>query len=194
MGRKLYTIHRLDRAAAGLLVFAGSSESASYLGALFRDHAIAKTYHILVRGWMKEAVCNKPLKYQDSLKTRDAETRFIPERYYRLPLAFGQYPEVRLTWCRVEPGSGRRHQIRLHAKSLAHPVIGDIKHGDIKLSRFLEAPLGASRLWLVCTGLAFVHPRTQKPYDFQIKPDHEILEGLAAIEPYRLEPDESEKT
>jgi len=164
------------------------------LGALFKEHRIQKTYHILVRGWMKDAECRKLIRHGEGQKSREAETVFRPERFYRLPLAFGHYPEVRLTWCRAEPKTGRRHQIRLHAKSLAHPVIGDIKHGDIKLSRFLEQTLGASRLWLVCTGLAFVHPVTGKNFHFHHDGDHQISAGLAAIDPYRMEPDEAEKT
>ena len=51
IGQHVYPLHRLDKPTSGVLVFALSSESASFYSQQFREHQIAKTYLALVRGY-----------------------------------------------------------------------------------------------------------------------------------------------
>ena len=59
----------------------------------------------------------------------------------------------------VKIGTGRTHQIRVHATAMGHPIAGDTKYGDEAWNREI-GKLGLKRLFLHATALAFDHPRT----------------------------------
>ena len=54
LGQHVYPLHRLDKPTSGVLVFALSSEAASFYSEQFREHQIHKTYLALVRGYGPE--------------------------------------------------------------------------------------------------------------------------------------------
>ena len=54
LGQRIWTVHRLDRATSGVLLFALDVEMAAELGRLFEAGAIAKRYLAVVRGWLDE--------------------------------------------------------------------------------------------------------------------------------------------
>jgi 23S rRNA-/tRNA-specific pseudouridylate synthase len=56
-----------------------------------------------------------------------------------------------------EPKTGRTHQIRVHLKSVGHPIIGDLKYGQIQ----------DKRLYLHAHQLSFHHPMTRMSMTFQ---------------------------
>ncbi len=58
----------------------------------------------------------------------------------------------------ARPLTGRRHQIRRHLSRRGYPIIGDAKHGKSIHNRFFAEQLGAPRLLLAATHLAFDHP------------------------------------
>lgn len=148
LGQKLYTLHRLDRATSGLVVFALSSEAARFYQQQFALGRVEKTYQALVRGWLRSTRTERPIRDVLRGKHLSAITHFEPCCYYRVPVPVGPYPELRLTWVQVHPETGRRHQIRLHAHQLSHPIVGDGRHGDHRVNRAAAELLGQSRLWL----------------------------------------------
>jgi tRNA pseudouridine65 synthase len=58
----------------------------------------------------------------------------------------------------MQPHTGRRHQLRRHAKHIAHPMLGDATHGKGPLNRALAEHLGLQRLWLHAWQLHLPHP------------------------------------
>jgi len=56
--------------------------------------------------------------------------------------------------------TGRTHQIRLHAKSQGHPVLGDARYGS-------PTPIDPPRMALHAARLGFVHPKTRAPLTFE---------------------------
>ena len=63
IGQHVFPLHRLDRPTSGVLIFGLSSEIAAQMMPLFAGRDIHKTYHAVVRGWIKEAaVLDYPLK------------------------------------------------------------------------------------------------------------------------------------
>lgn len=161
----VHPVHRLDRGASGLLLFARDPRSAQILSLAFRQRQVHKVYLALVRGWLEadEGVVDRPLKDGDpaSLQPREQEalTRWRVLARVEAPFCAGRgahaFPTTRLSLVECRPESGRMHQIRRHMNGLGHPLLGDGEHGDRHLNRVLARELGLERLALVCTQLAF---------------------------------------
>ena len=79
------------------------------------------------------------------------------------------------TYCQFSLKTGRTHQIRVHAKHIGHPVVGD------KTYNKAEDKLGAGGQLLHAVGLGFIHPTTGKRMEFKSElPDYfaNILEKI----------------
>lgn len=161
LGAPVHPLHRLDRAASGLLLLARSAEAASLGGRLFRERLVDKTYRVILRGWLPEpVVCDSPVVMDGEGGEGDCSTWFEPLVRYCAPFAVGKFPELRLCQCRVRMAGGRRHQIRIHAARLSHPVLGDTSHGCRHHNHLASRLWPPGRLQLACDGLGWVHPVT----------------------------------
>jgi 23S rRNA pseudouridine955/2504/2580 synthase len=65
-------------------------------------------------------------------------------------------PELSLVTCTIE--TGRTHQIRRHMAAIAHPVVGDKKHGDFAFNRTAKGRWGAKRMFLHALRIELEHP------------------------------------
>ena len=151
VGRYLYPVQRLDRAASGAISFALSSEAARDLQASLTSPTACKEYLVLVRGSAVDSgEIDRPLTGANG-KKKDALTHFekIGEVY-------------RSSLLKVRIFTGRRHQIRRHLAHLAHQVIGDTTYGKGKINRFLREEHGLPRMFLHCARLAFDHPASDE--------------------------------
>jgi tRNA pseudouridine65 synthase len=160
LGQHVYPLHRLDKPTSGVLVFALSSEAASFYNEQFREHQIHKTYLALVRGhgpetmFIDHALKDEADDYagvKAGGEAKDALTNVKCLHQFDIPLTVDRYPTTRLSLMKCEPVTGRKHQIRRHLKHIGHPIIGDSRHGKGMLNRACEDYLGAGRLWLACT-------------------------------------------
>ena len=113
-----FTVHRLDRAANGLILVAHTKRMAAALAALFRERAIDKRYLALVAGDF--SAHPNPLRVDEPIDGKAA----ISEFSLRDVRDGG---ERSLVDVRIE--TGRKHQIRRHLAGLGHPVIGDRRYG-----------------------------------------------------------------
>jgi len=145
-------VHRLDRAASGLLVFARSAAGKERLQAQFASHAVERTYLALVEGCPEPPSGTVRSRLLDDAPGRVRETR-DPGRgrpavtHWRVVRAGARHAllEVRLE-------TGRRNQIRVHLAGIGHPIAGDAAYGAC------TDPL--RRLALHAHVLGFDHPRT----------------------------------
>lgn len=144
-GGKLFVVHRLDRGASGLVLFARDRESHRMLSGLFEGRRVQKTYWAVVEGEVKrDGAVDRPIRAFGSGRMgvdgrgKPSETRFrVLERF------------PRASWLEVNPLTGRRHQIRVHLYALGHPILGDTLYGT-------GFPVGgAPRLMLHALRLAF---------------------------------------
>jgi 23S rRNA pseudouridine955/2504/2580 synthase len=151
----LELVHRLDRDTSGVLVFARTRAGLTGLQAAIRAGEVTKQYLCLMVGRPNKAKfdVNAPLKKSvlqgGERMVRVAEDGKPSLTFFR---EMEQYPGARLMQATL--GTGRTHQIRVHAAHVGHPLAGDPKYGDKEANkRFRE--LGLNRLFLHASNLSF---------------------------------------
>jgi tRNA pseudouridine32 synthase/23S rRNA pseudouridine746 synthase len=159
-------VHRLDMATSGLLVMARGIGVQRQLNAAFAQRQVFKRYEAVANGLLSETIgqwftidlpiCvdweRRPLRIIDAELGKPSQTRVCCTH---LDLAM-QTSRVAL-----EPVTGRSHQLRVHLQALGHPIVGDALYADpVALAK-------APRLFLHASTLAFCHPNTGQPMEFQ---------------------------
>jgi tRNA pseudouridine32 synthase/23S rRNA pseudouridine746 synthase len=147
--RPAFTVHRLDRAANGLILVAHTKTVAAALSALFRERRVEKRYRALVRGDFSSHP--NPLRIDEPVDGKDAISEF------RL-LEVNSNGERSLVDVRIE--TGRKHQVRRHLAGLGHPVIGDRLYG--------AGEADGENLQLTAYRLALHCPVADKPVEYQL--------------------------
>ena len=175
IGQWVYPVHRLDRSASGVLIFALSPESASRLAEQFRQHQVRKTYLAVVRGWPEEqGTVDKALRADDESEYVPAVSHYRVLSRSEIPVATGRYPTSRLALVRVSTDTGRMHQVRKHLHSISHPILGDSIHGDGRYNRFLREHFGVNRLMLLGETVELDHPGTGERLRIVTRPEEEF--------------------
>ena len=160
----LELVHRLDRDTSGVLVLARSRPGLTGLQALIRDNEVTKQYLCLMTGTPRKAKfdVNAPL-----LKSvmHGGERMVRVDDAGKPSLTFfqelEQYPASRLMQATL--GTGRTHQIRVHAQYVGHPLAGDPKYGDEEANKRFRAK-GLKRMFLHAARMSF--DLGGKNYDF----------------------------
>ena len=157
-------VHRLDKDTSGLIVIAKNEETRLELVKAFKNRTIHKEYLALVSGHLDEPAgeINQPidrdkrnrLKFTVSQSGKPAVTRYFTE---------ASYPNH--TLLRVEPLTGRTHQIRVHLAHLHHPIVGDRLYGG-------EA---APRLFLHAAKLSFRLKSEERTFTSDLPKDLKML-------------------
>ena len=149
--RLAFTVHRLDRAANGLILLAHSKSTAAALSGLFQVREVEKRYRALVNGDF--AAHDNPLRVEQPIDSKAA----ISEISLQQVSADGTRSSVEV---RIE--TGRKHQIRRHLAELGHPVIGDRLYGS--------GSEGGVDLQLTAYLLAFQCPLKNEPVEYRLPP------------------------
>jgi tRNA pseudouridine65 synthase len=185
LGQRVHPVHRLDKPTSGALVLALDPASARQLSQAFAGGAVTKTYLALVRGWPPLAgTIERPLAAVEderigpqSLEPRAARTDFQRLATYELPVRVDRYPTSRYALVRLQPRTGRRHQLRRHLAGDSHPILGDSTYGKGRHNRLFAARFGARRLLLACTRLEFL----QTPAGTPLVVDAPLAADFAAV-------------
>jgi 23S rRNA pseudouridine955/2504/2580 synthase len=151
----LELVHRLDRDTSGVLVFARTRAGLVGLQAAIRAGEVTKQYLCLMVGHPHKAKfdVNAPLK-KSILQGGERMVRVADDGKPSLTFfrEMEQYPGARLMQATL--GTGRTHQIRVHAAHIGHPLAGDPKYGDKEANkRFRER--GLHRLFLHASHMSF---------------------------------------
>jgi 23S rRNA pseudouridine1911/1915/1917 synthase len=158
---QIHLIHRLDRDASGLLVFARTWDAFRSLKEQFFEHTITRRYDVIVHGIPKK---NEAKLENLLLENPDTGEVNITKDIRQGKLAILSYlvmksdPKQKLSHLRCELYTGRKHQIRVQLKANGHPVLGDPMYGNPD-----EPP---NRLALHASHLTFIHPKTNRKVSF----------------------------
>ena len=143
-----WPVHRLDFPTTGVLLVGKTSAAIRELGRAFAEHRVEKTYVAVVIGTPPEsgrltnAVDGKPAASAYEVLDVVASERF------------GQ-----LSLLRLQPSSGRRHQLRRHLAALGHPILGDRDYGRE------GSILHGKGLYLHALRLRLEHPATREAFE-----------------------------
>lgn len=169
-------VHRIDKNTSGLLVVAKNDAAHLSLSEQISRKTCKREYLALLEGIVKEeqgtiaTEIGRDLK--DRLKMavlrsggREAVTDFFVERRYAAN-----------TLVRFSLRTGRTHQIRVHAKHIGHPVVGDPEYGYKKQRFSLNGQL------LHAFRLTLTHPKTGKVMQFEAPLPDYFLRVLGVLE------------
>ena len=168
-------VHRLDKDTSGLMVVAKSDLAHTSLSAQLKDRSLQRIYEAVTIGRIgrDEGVIDAPIGRHPQLRkqmsvhspmARPATT------YFKVLDRFRDYSHVQ---CQLE--TGRTHQIRVHLKSIGHPVLGDMVYGRPKPEK------GLSGQCLHAKSLAFSHPQTGKLLHFDSDLPQYFTEALGKL-------------
>jgi len=157
--------HRLDKGTSGVLLVARTETCLEHLKQQFRRREVQKTYRVVLTGEVADETVRieVPIGYNPRnrmLRKATPEGRYAESVFEREAVG----DQVTAAWCR--PKTGRTHQIRIHAKYMGHPVVGDQKYGGDT----------ASRLMLHSESIEFIHPGKEVPVEFTASPPEEVVE------------------
>jgi 23S rRNA pseudouridine1911/1915/1917 synthase len=172
----LGVVHRLDRPVSGIVAFARTSKGAARLSESFRARLARKVYHAVVEG------LHAPRAFEHEQWLLKDEARNVV-----LPVPAGrpgaQLARTRIevlaaragrSLLRLEPVTGRPHQLRVACATRLAPIVGDLKYGA-------RAPLDDASIALHASFLALPHPVRPEPLQLARLP------GGGAFEPHAAE-------
>ncbi|MBM3135340.1 MAG: RluA family pseudouridine synthase [Chloroflexi bacterium] len=147
---RLYIVHRLDKEASGVILFARNAAAHKHLNEQFRQRTVSKTYVALVHGVIaaNSGTIDQPIREFGSGRMGVDRQRGKPcLTEFQVSERLAAY-----TLVQAYPLTGRRHQLRVHFYSLGHPIVGDRRYGD------KAAQLAFPRLMLHAQEIAFPLP------------------------------------
>ncbi len=177
-------VHRLDKDTSGLLVVAKTSRAHQALADDFRRRRVEKRYLALVHGKVKEHAGSIDLPIGRHLKDRKKMATNSPVGRQALTLWRVRRLYSRATLLELDLKTGRTHQIRVHCRSMGHPVVGDTVYGF----RRDRAAGWQEKIWQRVTRqllhawqLGFEHPVTGQRMIFRTPVPQDFRWTLAAL-------------
>ena len=170
-------VHRLDRPAGGVMVFAKTSKAASRLSEQIRSREFKKVYLAVIHG-VPVIPCGTLENYLLKDNCKNIVTAFS-EPVQDAKAAVLQYDVLKssggLSLVRINLHTGRFHQVRVQFAAAGHPLYGDLKYGE-KLNR----PGMQLALWSV--EITLVHPTRHEKMVFKSFPP--VVEPWTFFKPW----------
>lgn len=168
-------VHRLDKETSGVMIMAKTVPSFVELLRQFREREVQKTYVALTHGLWKVRVGEISLPIgrrsdnRQRMGVREDGRESVTNYRVREEFKSWSFPrELKVEdrgytgFSLVEfmPKTGRMHQIRVHARHMGHPIVGDEQYGGRKRSR--EDRKWCSHVMLMAKTLELTHPITKE--------------------------------
>ncbi|MBA4854074.1 RluA family pseudouridine synthase [Emticicia sp. BO119] len=160
-GNRIFIVHRLDRETSGLMIFAKSEKIQKLLQESWNETIEERTYLAVTEGSVEKdkGMITSYLVENRALVVYSSQNPDIGQKaitHYEVLRRSNKYSLVKFN---LE--TGRKNQIRVHAKDLKHPIVGDAKYGAT------GNPI--NRLGLHAWVLSFKHPITKENLRFETK-------------------------
>jgi 23S rRNA-/tRNA-specific pseudouridylate synthase len=160
--QRLWLLNRLDSATSGVILVAASADLAKEIRAHFKQKLVHKEYQALVFGVPR--VSTELWRDRLAVEKRGGQIRTATHAGHvpaesRMTLLRKGTREPRLALIRLEPRTGRSHQLRVQCAKRHLPIVGDQTYGDFPRNRAFAKLTGVKRL--------FLHSMTTRfDYDF----------------------------
>ena len=174
----LYLVHRIDKYTSGIVILAKDENIKKYFEDAFKNRNINKIYHAIVEGIVKN---NKgTINLSIGKDKKNPNKRIILSVKSGGENAITNYEVLKKlkehTLMKLNPITGRTHQIRVHLSSIGHPIIGDkIYSKNAKIYKMKSFALIAKEIH-------FIHPITKKKFDIIVEYNKEFFSRLKLLE------------
>jgi 23S rRNA-/tRNA-specific pseudouridylate synthase len=167
--RQLWLLNRLDSATSGVILAAGSAELAASLRDYFKRKAVRKIYQALVFGSPRQTA----ELWRDRLAVEKQGGRIRTAAHAGHIPAESQMTVVRtrrgdqpLALLRLEPRTGRSHQLRVQCAKRQLPIVGDQTYGNFARNREFAKANGTKRLFLHSLETSFDYAWAGRKFSF----------------------------
>ena len=153
-------VHRIDMNTTGSLLVCKNDFTHNHIAGQLKEHTIQRKYRAIVHGVLKEddGIVDAPIgRHQTDRKKMAVNYKNGKPAvtHYHVCQRFSNFTYIE---CQLE--TGRTHQIRVHMKSIGHPILGDDVYGPIKCPYHLQGQTLHAML------LGFIHPRKRCYMEF----------------------------
>jgi 23S rRNA-/tRNA-specific pseudouridylate synthase len=163
----VHAVNRLDKQTSGVVMLACRPDTFRFLSSQFENREVEKVYFALLHGSFESGhetgIWNWPL-------TKKAEGGKFPQGKGKRVASATRYRIIETsphyTMAELSPLTGRKHQIRRHARLAGHPVAGDNRYGTVRSLRYLKSQYGFNRLALHCMSITLKPPGKKIPETF----------------------------
>lgn len=188
-------VHRLDRDTSGVILVAKEEQTHRDLGMQFETRKIFKEYIAICNGtldrdsdYIERRIGHHPHDRIKMIVTDDEEKGKEACTYYEVVERFRGY-----TFVRMQPRTGRTHQLRVHLGSIGHPILADkvysgrdaFKISDLVARSASEDEVLLPRQALHAARLRFTHPRTKEVVAVEAPLPPEFVRTLAVLRELR---------
>lgn len=158
-------IHRLDRPVGGVIVFARTSKALSRMNELFREKKIKKEYWAIVEEkppLEKDRLINWLKKNQEKNRSRAYDTEVNESK--KAILSYQLVGRSRnYFYLKINPITGRHHQIRVQLSYIGCRIKGDVKYGAKRTNK-------DGGIHLFAKSISFIHPIKKEPLIISANP------------------------
>ncbi len=150
-GQRLWLLNRLDSATSGVILAAAREDLAREIRAQFKRKTVRKVYHALVFGAPRQPMelwrdLLAVEKRHGQIRTATAAGNVPAES--RMSVVRPGRGTPRVTLVRLEPRTGRSHQLRVQCAKRHLPIVGDQTYGDFRANREFARLAGTKRMFL----------------------------------------------
>ena len=177
-GRRVGTVHRIDRYTSGAVVFSKNRTAQVHLVRQFREHTALRFYLAIVRGRVgpQEGELRHHLMltahgFRQVVVKSDKEGATPAVSHFRV---LERMPDATLLEAQLV--TGLKNQLRVQFRAAGHPVVGDRHYEPSEKEK-----ASLDRQALHAHRLGFVHPRTARPVEFTAPPPPDFVRLLREL-------------